>query len=66
MTDREKEIKEVATQLLAGMLANPHLYTMISDEESRGQQEQILLSTAIMMAENLTEKVRQVHGSHQT
>lgn len=65
MTDREKEIKDLATQLLAGMLANPHLYTMVSDEESRGQQEQILLSTAIMMAENLADKVRQLHGTHQ-
>jgi hypothetical protein len=64
MTDREKEIKEVASQLLAGMLANPHLYTMISDEEGRGQQEQILLSNAIMMAENLVDKVKQLHGTH--
>jgi hypothetical protein len=63
MTDREQEIKEIATQLLAGMLANPHLYTMVSDEESKGQQEQLLLSNAIMMAESLVEKIKRAHGA---
>ncbi len=62
MTDKGQEIKEIASQLLAGMLANPHIYTMVSEEEARGQQEQILLSNAIMMAEKLVEKIEQSHG----
>ena len=62
-TVQEKELKEIASQLLAGMLANPHIYTMVSDEEARGQQEQILLSNAITMAEKLIQKIEQSHGS---
>ncbi len=57
MIPKEQEIKEVATQLLAGMLSNPHLYTTVSDEEGRGQQERILVSNAILMAENLIQTV---------
>ena len=57
MTSRTQEIKEIATQLLSGMLANPHIYSMISDEEGRGQQEQIMLSNAITMAESLMQKL---------
>jgi len=45
--------------LLAGMLANPHLYATVSDEEAKGQQEQILVSNAVMMAKNLIEKIEQ-------
>jgi len=61
MTDKEQEIKEIASQLLAGMLANPHLYATVSDEEAKGQQEQILVSNAIMMAKNLIEKIEHSH-----
>lgn len=57
MTPKESEIKEIATQLLAGMLANPHLYTVISDEEGRGQQERLLVSSAITMAESLLQAI---------
>lgn len=63
MTERTQEIKQIATQLLAGMLANPHIYSIISDEEGKGQREQILLSNAITMAEQLLEKVEHWHGS---
>ena len=62
MTAQDKELKEIASQLLAGMLANPHIYTMVSEEEARGQQEQILLSNAISMAEKLLQKVEQSHS----
>ncbi|MCY6489017.1 hypothetical protein [Leptolyngbya sp. GGD] len=51
------ELKQIASQILSGMLANPHIYATISDEEGRGQQEQILILTAIEMAEKLIEKV---------
>ncbi len=47
----------MATELLSGMLANPHIYAMISDAEAKGQQERILVSTAVMMAEALLEKI---------
>ena len=60
MESREKDIKNISTQLLAGMLANPHIYPAIADEEGKGRQEQILISNAIMMAESLIEKIEQV------
>lgn len=49
------EVKQIATQLLAGMLANPHIYASVSDEGGKGQQEQKLVVVAIEMAENLME-----------
>lgn len=57
MTDRAQEIQKVATQLLAGLLANPQIYPKVSDEMSRGQQEQELLLMALELAQNLVEKV---------
>jgi hypothetical protein len=39
------------------MLSNPHIYATISDAEAKGQQERILVSTAVMMAEQLIQKV---------
>lgn len=53
------ELKQIASQILSGMLANPHIYATISEEEGRGQQEQILILTAIEMAEQLIEKVEE-------
>lgn len=60
--DTTNEIKQIATQLLAGMLANPHIYAGASDEEGRGQLEHSLTVTAIKMAEQLVEKVEQRHS----
>lgn len=57
MLESHQEIKQIATQLLAGMLANPHIYAKVSDEEGRGQQEKTLIITAIEMAENLVKLV---------
>jgi hypothetical protein len=57
MRESHREIKQIAAQLLAGMLANPHIYANISDEEGRGQQEKTLIMTAIEMAENLVGRV---------
>ncbi len=51
------EVKQIATQLLSGMLANPHVYSMVSDELGRGPQEQDLIIAAIEMAEILIAKV---------
>ncbi len=39
------------------MLANPHIYPMVSDELGRGQQEKDLIVAAIAMAESLIAKV---------
>ncbi|EDX83335.1 hypothetical protein S7335_515 [Synechococcus sp. PCC 7335] len=60
MTIREKEIMTLAGQLLAGMLANPHIYTMPNEESGQGQQEHLLIVNAVAMAEGLIEKVKQV------
>ena len=51
------EVKQIATQILSGMLANPHVYPTVSDELGRGQQEQDLIIAAIAMAESLITKV---------
>ena len=57
-TPEERKVKkDIASQLLAGMLANPHIYSIVSDEEGIGQQERILLSKAISMANALVEQV---------
>ncbi|MDJ0617780.1 MAG: hypothetical protein QNJ63_13740 [Calothrix sp. MO_192.B10] len=57
MNSNTTEVKQVATQLLAGILANPHIYSKVSDDMVRGQQEQDLIMLAIEMAESLIEKV---------
>lgn len=51
------QIKQIAAQLLSAMLANPHIYTSISDEGVQGRQEQELIAIAIAMAESLIAKV---------
>jgi hypothetical protein len=51
------ELKQISAQLLAGMLANPHIYTTAGDEEVRGQREQTLTLAAIELAEMLIQKV---------
>ncbi len=56
METQTSEVKKIASQLLAGMLANPHIYPMVSDEFGRGQKEQDLIIAAISMAENLIKK----------
>ncbi len=57
MESQAKEVKQIATQLLAAMLANPHIYATVSDEGAKGQQEQELMIIAIEMAENLITRV---------
>lgn len=51
------ELKQIASELLAGMLANPHIYANTSDEGATGQQEKKLIIIAIEMAENLINEV---------
>ncbi|PLZ98720.1 hypothetical protein CEN50_10225 [Fischerella thermalis CCMEE 5268] len=57
MESQANEVKQIATQLLAAMLANPHIYATVSDEGAKGQQEQELMIIAIEMAENLITRV---------
>ncbi|MGK7898712.1 MAG: hypothetical protein AB4372_35135 [Xenococcus sp. (in: cyanobacteria)] len=57
MEPSTNEVKQIATQLLSGMLANPHVYPKVSDELGRGQQEQELIIAAIAMAKSLISKV---------
>lgn len=55
--ESNNDVKQIATTILAGMLANPHIYASVSDEGGRGQQEQNLIVMAIEMAEILITKV---------
>lgn len=57
MESAKSEVKQIASQILSGMLANPHVYSMVSDELGRGQQEQNLITAAIEMAEILITQV---------
>jgi hypothetical protein len=61
MDAKHDEVKQIASQLLAGMLANPHIYPNISDEGGRGQLEQNLIVVALEMAESLIEHVENKH-----
>lgn len=53
----EAEVKQIAAQLLSGMLANPHIYASVSDEGAQGQQEQKLIMIAIELAESLIARI---------
>ena len=46
-------LSSLAAQILSGMIANPHIYSMMSDEGASGEQERILRHTALEMAEAL-------------
>ena len=62
MDNKVSEVKQIAAQLLAGMLANPHIYAVPSDEGSQGQQEQTLILMAVEMAHSLIAKAEQSHN----
>lgn len=57
MESNISEVKQIAAQLLAGMLSNPHIYPNISDEGVRGEREQILLMLAVEMSKDLIGKI---------
>ena len=59
MKSQADEIKQIAARLLAGMLANPHLYQVYLSESGKlnRQQQQELIEAAIAMAEELKERV---------
>jgi fumarate hydratase class II len=58
MKSQANEIKQIAAQLLAGMLANPHTYQVYptgSGKLSKEQQTE-LIELAIALAESLVSK----------
>ena len=56
MESQTTEVKQIASELLAGMLSNPHVYTSVSDEGMEGQREQMLMMLALEMAQESIEK----------
>ncbi len=66
MKSQADEVKQIAAQLLAGMLANPHIeqvYPTESGKLSREQQQE-LIKMAIAMAEALISQVETQIESH--
>jgi hypothetical protein len=59
------ELKETATQLLAAMLSNPHIYPQVSDEGGYGKMEQQLIIVAVEMAETLIQHINNAHPQSQ-
>ncbi len=63
MESKANEVKQIAANLLASLLGNPHIYSMVSDEGARGKQEQELMLIAIEIAENLIARVDTKYSS---
>ncbi|WP_414566715.1 MULTISPECIES: hypothetical protein [unclassified Anabaena] len=55
MNSQVNELKQTASQLLAAMLSNPHIYPKVSDEGGYGTMEQQLIIVAVEMAESLNQ-----------
>ncbi|MBD2515416.1 hypothetical protein H6G93_10410 [Nostoc sp. FACHB-973] len=55
------ELKQTASQLLAAMLSNPHIYAQLSEEGGYGKMEQQLIIVAVEMAESLIEHIENAH-----
>lgn len=58
------EVKQIATQLLAAMVSNPHIYPQVSDQGGRGAMEQKLIVIATEMAESLIEHLESTHQNN--
>lgn len=63
MNLKATEVKQLAAQILAGLMANPHIYSQISDEGGRGQTERNLTTLAIELATGLAERVDSMSSS---
>lgn len=57
-------MKQIATQLLAAMVSNPHIYPQVSDQGDRGAMEQKLIIIATEMAESLIEPLESTHQNN--
>jgi hypothetical protein len=66
MSREINELKETASQLLAGMLSNPHIYPQISDGGGDGRMEKQLIIVAVEMAENLIKHIENTHAQTET
>lgn len=60
------ELKQTASQLLAALLSNPHIYPQVSQEGGYGQMEQQLILTAVEMAESLIHHLENAHPQTDT
>ncbi len=58
-----ESLSSLSAQILSGMIANPHIYSMVSDEGASGEQEKILRHTALEMAEALITDVENRENS---
>ncbi len=63
MHSQTEEIKQIAAQLLAGMLANPNIHLTESGQLSKEQEEE-LIEKAIAMAETLIARAETQIESH--
>ncbi|AHJ28066.1 hypothetical protein PN465_09750 [Nodularia spumigena CS-584] len=61
MNSQVNELKQTASQLLAAMLSNPHIYPKVSDEGSSGRMEQQLILVAVEMAQSLNQHIENPH-----
>jgi DNA-binding transcriptional regulator YbjK len=57
MNKNTEHTQQIAAQILAGLLSNPHIYANMSDEGAQAPQEQELIGVAIEMAEHLIARV---------
>jgi hypothetical protein len=55
MNTQTDELKKTASQLLAAMLSNPHIYPQLSDAGGYGNMEQQLIIASVEMAESLIQ-----------
>jgi hypothetical protein len=55
------QLQQTASQLLAAMLSNPHIYPQVSDEGGCGNMEQKLILIAVEMAEKLNQQIEEAH-----
>ncbi|HLO84666.1 MAG TPA: hypothetical protein VK203_06580 [Nostocaceae cyanobacterium] len=62
MSIEVNELKKTASQLLAGMLSNPHIYPQISDGGGYGRMEKQLVIVAVEIAENLIEHIENTYS----
>jgi hypothetical protein len=60
------EFKQTASQLLAAMLSNPHIYAKVSDEGAYGQMEQQLIIVAVDMAASLIQHCEEAETHQDT
>lgn len=65
MNTQTDELKKTASQLLAAMLSNPHIYPQISDAGGYGNMEQQLIIASVEMAESLIQYIEKSHPQNE-